>query len=389
MAETVVAHGDPAATIVWSHRVFTQALRSCVGARLMAAGLNPRDQTNFVQWFDELTKGPGDTINYPLIPNPTGPGVLGDAPMKGQGVPLTKFLDSVVINQQRQMIQLTGRMSQQRVAYSERNQSKVGLANWCKDILDISIFNQACGNTAQTDPSYTGLNPVTAPDTAHWIIANGAANEAALTSTDTFHPFYIDQFVALAQGGLPFPIKPVVIKGVEIAGVLFLHPYQVRDLKQEFGEGGWGDIYRAAIQGGQVTGNPIFTGAIGFRNNVVIHQDSRVCWGDTTQNQIFDPIANAMIAAPTALGAVAAGTTSVARAVFMGAQALAYASGAVEGPDGKPLRVTWNEEIQDGGNQLLIYAGMIYGIKKTRFNSQDYATVVCSTWAQPTQPAIP
>ena len=44
---------------------------------------------------------------------------------------------------------------------------------------------------------------------------------------------------------------------------------------------------------------------------------------------------------------------------------------------------------QDGGNQLLIYAGMIYGIKKTRFNGQDYATVVCSTWAQPTQPAIP
>jgi hypothetical protein len=132
-----------------------------------------------------------------------------------------------------------------------------------------------------------------------------------------------------------------------------------------------------------------FTGAIGFRNNVVIHQDSRVCWGDSAQNTIFDPIANTQVTAPTSLGAAASGTTSVGRAVFMGAQALAYASGAVEGPDGKPLRVTWNEEIQDGGNQLLIYAGMIYGIKKTRFNGQDYATVVCSTWAQPTQPAIP
>jgi Protein of unknown function (DUF4043) len=111
MAETVVAAGDPAAVIAWSHRTYTQALRSCTGSRLMAAGLNPRDQTNIVQWFDELTKGPGATVTYPLIPNPTGPGVIGDAPMKGQGVPLVHFMDSLTINQQRQMIQLTGRMS--------------------------------------------------------------------------------------------------------------------------------------------------------------------------------------------------------------------------------------------------------------------------------------
>ena len=62
------------------------------------------------------------------------------------------------------------------------------------------------------------------------------------------------------RGGLPFPIKPVVIKGVEISGVLFLHPFQVRDLKATFGEGGWGTIYQAALQGGQITGNPINQG---------------------------------------------------------------------------------------------------------------------------------
>ncbi len=135
---------------------------------------------------------------------------------------------------------------QQRVAYSERNQAKVGLANYHKDALDISLFNQACGNTFQTFPGYTGLNEVSAPDSAHWFFANDAANEAALSSSDTFHPFYIDQFVALCDGGLPFPIKPVVIKGVEIKGVLFLTQWQVRDLKATFGEGGWGAIYQAA-----------------------------------------------------------------------------------------------------------------------------------------------
>lgn len=61
-----------------------------------------------------------------------------------------------------------------------------------------------------------------------------------------------------------------------------------------------------------------------------------------------------MVAAPTALGAAATGTTNVARALFVGAQALAYGSGAVEGPDGKPLRVTWNEEINQSGLPSLV-----------------------------------
>lgn len=43
----------------------------------------------------------------------------------------------------------------------------------------------------------------------------------------------------------------------------------------------------------------------------------------------------------------------------------------------------------DGANQLWIYAGMIGGLKKLRFMNMDYATVVCSTWGQPTQPALP
>jgi len=37
----------------------------------------------------------------------------------------------------------------------------------------------------------------------------------------------------------------------------------------------------------------------------------------------------------------------------------------------------------DAQNQLRITAGMIWGLKKTRFNNQDFATVVCSSWAQP------
>jgi len=130
MAETIVAVNDPVAVQVYSHRVFFQALRQTTAAKLMAVGLNARDQSNFVQFFDETTKGPGDLIKYDLIPNPFGPGVLGDAPIAGQEVPQNPFQDQLYINQLRQAILLVGRMSQQRVPYSMRDNAKVGLANW-------------------------------------------------------------------------------------------------------------------------------------------------------------------------------------------------------------------------------------------------------------------
>jgi hypothetical protein len=35
----------------------------------------------------------------------------------------------------------------------------------------------------------------------------------------------------------------------------------------------------------------------------------------------------------------------------------------------------------DYGNQLGVSAGMIFGVKKTKFNSSDYATIVMSGYA--------
>jgi len=381
MAETLVPLNDATAVVIYSRLLFFQAVRSTVAAKLMAVGLKADDKTNFVQMFDEPMKGPGDTVKYDLIPNISGPGVLGDSPIAGQEVPFTWFQDSFVINQQRQAELLVGRMSQQRVPYSMRDAGKTTLANWWKENIDTGLLNQLGGNTAQTNVAYTGLQAAVAPDADHHIFGGDATSEATLDSSDTFSVNLIPELIAKAQGTLTWPIKPVVLKGIEVAGILFLHPLQVKALKTNFTTGEWGDIYRAALQGGQITGNPIFTGAIGMYENVVIHQDARVPYGDNTQNLVFDPITKTKVAAPTSLGAAATGTTSVARGIFVGAQAAAIGFGGEAGPNGKPLRVRWYEELLDAGNQLRITAGMIWGVKKSRFNSEDYATIVVSTWA--------
>lgn len=381
--ETVVPVNDPTAVVIYSHRVFWQAIRSTTAAKLMAVGLNASDQCNFVQFFDEPAKGPGDLVKYDLIVNPEGPGVLGDAPIAGQEVPYSVFQDSLYINQQRQAMLLVGRMSQQRVPYSMRSAAKTGLANWWKKNINIGLMNQLGGNTAQTNVAYTGLQAVTAPDADHHIYAGTASSEATLSSSDIFSIDLIPKLVAKAQGDLVFPIKPVLIKGIEVAGVLFLTAQQVRDLKTNYSQGEWGAIYQAALQGGQVTGNPIFTGAIGMIDNVVIHQDTYCPWGDNTQNLILDPVTQTLVAAPTSLGAAATGTTNIGRGIFVGAQAAAFACGADKNASGEPLKVNWYEELLDAGNQLRVTAGMIWGIKKTVFNSQDFGTIVVSTWNAP------
>ena len=250
-------------------------------------------------------------------------------------------------------------------------------------MIDIGLLNQLCGNAAQTNTNYTGMNAVTAPDAAHHIYSSAThTTEATLTNADIMSISVIPRIIALAQGGLPFPIKPLVIKGIEIAGALFMTAQQVRDLKTNFTEGEWANIYGKAMQGGQITGNPIFSGAVGFYENVVLHQDTRCAWGDNTQNLVMDNNGN-LVGAPTSLGAAAAGTTDVGRAVFVGAQAASFASGAIAGPDGAPLRVKWVEELLDAQNQLRITGGMIWGLKKNIFNAQDFATIVVSSWNAP------
>ena len=381
MAETVVAANDSAAVVIYSRRVFIQAIHTPVLAKLMAPGLNARDQTSIVQLFDEPLKGPGDTVKFDFLPNLVGPGVIGDAPVSGQETPLTWQTTSFVINQQRNAALIVGKMSQQRIPWSMRDAAYAQLANWTKTIIDAGLLNQAACNTNQTNVAYTGLNTPPTLDSSHQLLSGGAANEAALTSTQIMDLELITAAVAKAQSTLIFPIKPPVIKGVEVAGMLFMHHTQVRDLKNNFQPGEWGNIFGMAMQGGQVTGNPIFTGAIGVYENVVMHADANVPWGTSSQNQMM--LANGtLVASPTVLG-----TTSVARAVFMGAQALSIAFGSADNVEGRPLRVRWYEELLDAGNQLRVTGGFIWGCAQPQVTiggtAQNYATIVVSTYAAP------
>lgn len=139
---------------------------------------------------------------------------------------------------------------------------------------------------------------------------------------------------------------------------MFLHPYQVYQLRQSAATAGsWADIQKAAIQGGETTGNPIFSGALGMWNNVVLHE-----W-DRLPNGIHS--------------STGADQASTRRAVLCGAQAAALAFGQNYSFE----KFDWIEELDDYENQLSVGGGAIFGLKKTVYNSTDFATVVCTTYS--------
>ena len=142
-------------------------------------------------------------------------------------------------------------------------------------------------------------------------------------------------------------IRPLRVDG-EDKYLCFLHPYQVTDLRQSTATGQWLDIQKAVYMGSKEK-NPIYSGALGEYNNVIIHESFRV---------------------PSV-------TAGVYRAVFCGAQAAAIGFGQ----DNGPTKMTWVEELFDYGNQLGVSAGLIFGAKKLVFNSQDFGAIVIATYA--------
>ncbi len=310
------------------------------------------DSNSIIQIKEDTSKGPGDRVRCGLRMLLSGDGIEGDATLEGNEEALTVYTDDLVINQLRHAVRSEGKMSEQRIPFSVREEARLGLQDWFADRIDTAAMNQLGGNTGQSDTRYTGHNTVTtfSSTRAVWPTAAGDDTEADVASETTSAVMsleLIDYAVELAHTASPM-IRPVKVKGEDYY-VLFLHPYQITDLRTNTNSGQWLDIQKAAMNGGQVTKNPIFTGAHGVYNGVIIHSSTRV---------------------PSV-------TSNVYRGIFCGAQAgvLAFGQGYNKNT------MSWVEELFDYGNQLGVSAGLIWGLKKTIYNSVDYGSIVIPTYA--------
>ncbi len=355
MATTDYPVGHPLAVKLWSKKIAREALKETMAMKFMGTSSN-----NLIQVFDDTSKGSGDRIRVPLRMQLTGRGVGETEALEGNEEALSTYYDDVVINDLAHAVRIKTTIDAQRVPFSVREEARLGIQDWYADRIDTSLANQLAGYTAQSDTLYTGLNTPLAPSSGtlndrRWIIRQqddetDHTTEASLSTSDIFSLKLLDRAVAIAKTSNPL-IRPIKVGGQSYY-VCFLHPWQVKDMRTATNTGDWLDLQKTAMSGGEIAENPIFTGALGVYNGVVLHEWTRL---------------------PTGIGANSANTR---RAVFCGAQSvsMAWGNGYSEAPK-------YEEDLFDYGRQFGVSVQTIMGAKKMQFNSKDFGTIVISTYA--------
>lgn len=350
MATTAYGVNNALAVKLWAKKLFHEVTGEGFFKAVVGEGSD-----SLIQLRTETSKGAGDRVRVGLRMLLSGAGVQGDATLEGQEEALTTYTDDLLIDQLRHAARSSGKMSEQRVPFSVREECKMGLSDWWKERLETAAANQLTGNTGQADTRYTGNNATIAPSSGRLIVGGGETGEASLSATTT-HAIKLadlDKCVAIAKVQTP-RIRPIDVDGKKMY-VAFLHPYQIYQLRRDASTAGnFYDIQKAMLQGGKISNNPIVTGADFIYNNVIVREWSYL---------------------PTTVGA--ASNALYRRGVFCGAQAAVIGVGQ----GGSTSKMDWVEEKFDYGNQLGVSAGMIVGVKKTVFNSADFSTIVLSGYA--------
>ncbi len=356
MADTSFGTNDSLTVKLWARKLFQEALKETWFSKFIGEGTD-----SLIQQKTETAKSAGDRIRIGLRMQLTGAGVQGTGTMEGSEESLTTYSDDLLINYLKHAVRWDASISQQRVAFSLREEATDGLKDWWADRFDTAFMNQLAGNTGQADTRYTGNNATIAPSTGRLAPCgpNLDTTEASLSATTTFALQFrdIDRLVAVARTSTPL-IRPLRVNGEE-RYVMFIHPYQTYQLRRDTTTNNFMDIAKAALQGAQAAGkNAIYDGALGMYNGVILHESTRV------------PI----ITGSPSSGAAAA----YRRSVFCGAQSGVMAFGK-KTPDVTEL--SWREQEFDYGDKIGVKAGSVFGIKKTQFNSVDFGVIAAPGYA--------
>ena len=268
---------------------------------------------SIIQIKEELTRQAGDTIIIPLLMPLTGVGVEGDNELEGNEEQLIYRDFAVSIDQIRNGVRLKGKMAEQKTQVDMRRDARAGLADWLATYIDKKIFTEL-----STDPT---------PDRI--VYGGSATSENSIGAADVFDTSLIGKAKRIALADENTMVKPVKIDGKDTY-VMIVDQWQARDLIAD-------EKWIAAQQYANIRGekNPIFSGALGIYDGVVLHQCNRVLRTET-----------------------GSGGTKVGHALFLGAQAAVFAVGA---------NPTWYEDVFDYGNKWGTSFGRVFGIKKTAF----------------------
>lgn len=277
---------------------------------------------SIIQKKTDLKKERGDKITIPLLMKLNGEGVIGDNMLEGHEEAMEYRDFQVEVNQLRHAVRLAGRFEEQKSNLDLRKNMKAALKTWWIEKFDERIFKAL------------GMNPTVDKQ----IFVDNLTNEAAITGNNVFNVDLIGVAKRRALKSDP-KIRPVRVNGTNHY-VMVIDMQQARDLRKD-------PRWIAAQESANIRGekNPIFSGALGMWDNVVIHE------------------AEGADVLRTATGMPSGGENiMVGHALLLGAQAGVFAVAK---------EFDWVEKNFDYNNQAGVAAGAIFGIAKSVFTDKD------------------
>ena len=333
---------------------------------------------NIIQVKDDLTKAKGDRITFGIGYKLSGDGVTGDNELEGNEEAKNTYSDVVLIDQIRNAERLEGELDSQKAAYNTREEAVKDGKVWIAEFIEKQIFMKLGGVGTTTlqdvgDSVYSGRaawsntgDPVPNADEgagvgARYLCADASGLDA-MAATDVLTTKLISKARVKAETsvvGRP-RIRKIRVNGEQYY-VMFIHPWQACDLKTNAS-----DVWAQAQREAQVRGdkNPIFSGALGVWDGVIIHSSD------------FVPVAQAA----TKFSSVGQTTACQSfRSLLCGAQAGLMANASPKGRGVAPTFMV--EKTFDYENKVGYAVGYIGGIQKATFNSIDYGVVAVDTGA--------
>ena len=355
---------------IWSKELYKDVIDNLYFTQnnMMGTGKN-----NIIQLKNELVKKKGDTVTLGLTAKMTGNGVSGDDELEGNEEKLNAYSEAILIGQKRFAVRLTGRLDEQKNSYDMRMDAKEKLTIKLQEFIERQFFLKLAGvllatvtdvngTVVSADHSWSNApDQVPTADTGagygdRYLCADYTDGADSLATTDLLTPALISR--ARVKATLASPkILPLRIKGKNYY-VMFIHPWQAFDLKNNA-------TYAQAQREAEVRGkdNPIFTGALGVWDGVIVHEHEYIPFLDiSVVGHNF---------------AAAAGGTDIGadcfRALLCGQQAAGFVK--CNNKNG------WVEKSFDYGNQWGFATGLIGGIQKIMFNSKEYGVIQVDTAA--------
>lgn len=336
-------------------------------------GMMGEDSNNIIQIKSDLEKQKGDTITVGLTAKLTGNGVSGDEELEGNEEQINAYSDAIIIDQKRFGVRLTGLLDEQKNAYDMRADAKEKLSMRMQEFIERQFFLKLAGvgHASLTDVNGTVIsvdynwsntgNAVPTADSGagfgnRYLCADYTNGADSLATTDLITPELISR--ARVKASLASPkIQPLKIAGKNYY-LMFVHPWQAYDLKNN---ATYAQAQREAGERGK--DNPIFTGALGVWDGVIVHEHEYVPFLDiSVVGHNFEATGSG-----TDIGA------DCFRALLVGRQAGVFAKSKF----GKG----WVEKSFDYDNKTGFATRLIGGIQKLTFNSKDYGVVCVDTSA--------